>query len=113
MPFYACSALLAILNYGGLNWFPTHMIRNFDMTPARAGAVLGAIQLGGSIAGTVIGAMLTEHFQRRTLDDAHLRTVAITPVGAAIGLVAPLIPTIAKPLALWSLALVSLGTSLL
>src|SRR3546814_16262738 len=94
MPFYACSALLGILNYGGLNWFPTHMIRNFAMTPARAGAVLGAIQIGGSIAGTVIGAMLNEHFQRRNLDDANLRTDAITSVGATLGLCAPLIATI-------------------
>lgn len=108
-PFYLCSALLGIANYGGLSWFPTHMIRAFGMGPLEAGTILGTIQLAGSVAGAASGAALTEYYQRRGHADAHLRTVVAASAGIALGLCAPLMPTVGATLVLWTIAIICLS----
>lgn len=108
-PFYVCSGLLAIANYGGLTWFPTHMMRNFAMGPLEAGALLGTVQLIGSIIGALGGGALTEILQRRGMADAHLRTIAVSSLGIALGLCAPLMPNVPATLVLWSLAIICLS----
>ncbi|MDB5714007.1 MAG: transporter [Sphingomonadales bacterium] len=108
-PFYLCTGLLSILNYGGLSWFPTHLIRTFDLSPGRTGVLLGAIQLVGSLIGAVGGAALTEYFQRRGRKDAHLRTVVVVALAAAVGFTAPFMPTLETTLIVWSFAIVTLG----
>lgn len=108
-PFYVCSGLLGIANYGGMTWFPTHMIRNFSMGPLEAGALLGTIQLVGSVIGTLAGAALTEFLQRRGCADAHLRTIVVASLGIALGLCAPLMSGIPATLILWSFAVICLS----
>jgi MFS family permease len=108
-PFFACSALLGISNYGGLAWFPTYIMRNFTMGPLEAGSILGIIQLTGSIAGAVIGAGMTEYFQACGRSDAHLLTVFVMSVGIAAGLCACFMPNVPTTLILWTLAIVCLS----
>ncbi|MDB5713972.1 MAG: hypothetical protein JWO15_1369 [Sphingomonadales bacterium] len=109
MPLFACSALLGIANYGGLAWFPTHLMRTFAMGPLEAGSILGLIQVTGSIVGTLVGAGLTEYFQSHGRRDAHLLTVTIMSLGIAAGLCACFMPDIAGTLILWSIAVVCLS----
>lgn len=108
-PFYACATLLAVANYGGMAWFPTHMIRKFALSPMHAGMILGALQLGGSIVGTMGGTLLTEHFLRRGRDDAHLRTVGLVSAVIAVAFAAPLLSSVEGALALWAVAVAALA----
>ncbi len=104
-PFFACAVLLGIPNYGGLAWFPTHMIRAFNMGPLEAGSTLGAMLLAGSILGALSGAALTDFLRRRGYRNPHLRTIATMSVGIAIGLGASFMSTVGATLALWAIAL--------
>lgn len=108
-PLYACATLLAIPNYSGALWFPTHLMRRFAMTPLEAGAMLGTLQLVCSVVGTLLGAFLTERLQQRGRANAHLWTVIVASGGAAIGLAAPLMPSIQLALAFWALAITCLS----
>ncbi|MDB5713982.1 MAG: MFS-type efflux pump [Sphingomonadales bacterium] len=106
-PFYITAALLGIANYSGLAWFPTHLMRQYGMSPTRVGVIMGVIQLTGCILGTILGASLTGYFQRKGRLDAHLRTIMFISVLAAIGMAAPLMPTVEMALSVWILFIIS------
>ncbi len=107
-PLYGCATLLAVANYSGMAWFPTHIMRTFSMTSLEVGTSLGILQLVCGVVGTLLGAFLTERFQRHYVN-AHLRTVIVASIGAAIGLAAPLMPTLSSTLAVWAIALICLS----
>lgn len=79
------------------------------MAPLDVGMALGILQLTCAVVGTFAGAFLTEQLQRDGHPDAHLRTVIVTSWGAAIGLLAPFMPTIELALAFWALAIICLS----
>ncbi len=108
-PLFAIATLLGLVNYCSWAWFPTHLIRNFGIPVGTVGTMLGLIQLVASIAGTVAGTSLTEFFQRSGRVDAPMRTIAFVSLGVALGLAAPLSPTIEITLAVWSLAVFCLA----
>lgn len=108
-PLYGCATLLAVANYSGAAWFPTHIMRTFRMAPLDTGLTLGILQLTCAVVGTFAGAFLTEKLQRNGHLDAHLRTVIVTSCGAAIGLLAPFMPTTELALGFWALAIVCLS----
>ena len=59
-PLYIAATLMAVLSYGGLTWFPTHMIRSYGLTAGETGLILGLCQVVGPISGTILGTAMTE-----------------------------------------------------
>ncbi|WP_404478627.1 MFS transporter [Novosphingobium sp. BL-52-GroH] len=104
-PFYLTVMLLGVANYGALAWFPTHLIRQFGLNVAQVGAWLGAIQLIGSIAGTLAGAALTGYFIRKGRSDAHLRTIMVISCIVVVGMTAPLMPSWQAAVVMWFVAM--------
>jgi MFS family permease len=100
-PLYICGGLLSVVNSAAVVWFPTHLIRSFHFTPGRVGFVLGIIQIVGGLLGAALGAVSTEWGLRRSIKDAHLRTVILVSCIMAITLVAPLMTTAFATLAIW------------
>lgn len=94
-------ALLSILGYGYLNWYPTFLIRSYGMKLGDVGRYFGLIYLVCGTAGAFGGALLCERLGRRGYKDANLRVVAIVSVAlilpTALG---PLMPSAALALAI-------------
>ncbi len=105
-PLYFAATLMAVLSYGGLTWFATHLIRTYGLTPGQVGLVLGFCHLVGPILGTFLGAGMTERFMARGHRDAPLRTIMIIAVFAAITYVAPLMPTLGLTAAVWFISVI-------
>tara|TARA_B100000678_G_C18207622_1_gene502044 strand:- start:48 stop:1376 length:1329 start_codon:yes stop_codon:yes gene_type:complete len=103
-PIYAAATGMAVVSYGGLTWFPTHVIRTFGITAGEAGLILGSIQIVGAILGTLLGVMLTEKLIRMGHPDGHLRSVMITALFAAATLIAPLMGSLELTAAVWFLS---------
>lgn len=103
---YFAATMMAVLSYGGLTWFPTHMIRTFGLSAGEAGMILGIIHLVGPILGTILGTAMTERFAARGHKDAPLRTVMIIAALAAVTYTAPLMPTLETAAGLWFVSLI-------
>lgn len=105
-PVYLPATFMAVLSYGGLAWFPTHLIRVYGLTAGQAGLLLGTIHIIGPILGATFATILTEKFMARGLHDAPLRTIAIiAPIGGLF-FMAPLAPTLEWTIAMWVLAII-------
>ncbi len=88
---YLGIALLSILGYGTLNWYPTFLIRTYGMSIGEVGTWFGLIYLLFGTIGALGGALCSEHLARRGYRDANLRVI----VGVAIVL---LVPAVIGPL---------------
>jgi MFS family permease len=106
-PLYICAALLAVVNFAAVVWFPTHLIRTFHFTPGRVGLFLGVIQLVGGVLGATLGSLVTEWGMRRGAKDAHLRTVILVSCLMAVTMVAPLMASAVATLAIWSVGVIA------
>lgn len=104
-PFYFAAMMMAVLSYGGLTWFPTHMIRTFGLTPGEVGLILGIVHLVGPTLGTLLGAGMTQWFMKRGHTDASLRTVMIVAAVAGTTYIAPLMPTLELTTGVWLFSL--------
>jgi MFS family permease len=103
-PVYFAATFMAVLSYGGLTWFPTHLIRTYGLTPGQAGLVLGIIHIISPILGATLATILTERFMARGLHDAPLRTIAIIAPLSGLFFLAPLAPTLELTICMWTLA---------
>ncbi len=98
----ACTASYVAYTFamGGLStWAPTLLQRRFEVSTARAGVVFGAMAVATGIAGTLLGGILTDRWQRRW-PDAGVWISAVTLLAAA-------------PVVGWALATGHLGTAYL
>lgn len=105
-PLYLAATFMAVLSYGGLTWFPTHLIRSFGLTPGDTGLILGTVHILGPICGVTLATVLTERFMARGHHDAPMRTIAIVAPLAGLFFMAPLAPTLEITIAMWFLATV-------
>lgn len=103
-PVYFAATFMAVLSYGGLTWFPTHLIRTYGLTPGETGLILGVIHIGSPILGATLATVLTERFMARGLHDAPLRTISIVAPLSGLFFLAPLAPTLELTIAMWVLA---------
>ncbi|MGE4430335.1 MAG: MFS transporter [Sphingobium sp.] len=108
-PLYISGTLLAIINFGAVAWFPTHLIRHFGLTPGQAGLWLAPIHLAGGLLGAVLGSALTEWMLHREKSQPYLRSIAIVALLMAGTMIAPLLPTLGPALMIWSLSVVFQG----
>jgi MFS family permease len=65
--------LMALVNYGTAAWLPTHLIRSYGWTPARAGLTLGALTATVGVLGVVAGGRWADALLARGYADAKLR----------------------------------------
>lgn len=105
-PVYFAATFMAVLSYGGLTWFPTHLIRTYGLTPGDTGLILGVIHIGSPILGATLATVLTERFMARGLHDAPLRTISIIAPLSGLFFLAPLAPTLELTIAMWVLAVI-------
>lgn len=103
-PIYLAATFMAVLSYGGLTWFPTHLIRTYGLTPGQTGLILGVIHIISPILGATLATVLTERFMARGLHDAPLRTISIVAPLAGLFFLAPLAPTLNLTVGMWILA---------
>ena len=74
---YGNSTLLSIMGYGLAAWYPTLLIRTFDMTPGQASLRLGLIYLLLGSLGSLAGGFAAEKLSLRGVRDANLRITMI------------------------------------
>lgn len=99
-PIFSSVAVLGILGYGYLNWYPTFMIRTYDMRTSDVGLQFGTVYLIFGTAGAFGGALLSEFLSKRGHEDANLRTVmfvavALIPMAAGTLMPSPTLALIA------------------
>lgn len=107
LPLYAVGTMMAVLSYGGLSWFPTHLIRTYGLSPGQVGLVLGFCHLAGPLIGTLGGAVITEKLMARGHSDAPLITISYAAAAASLTFCAPLMPTLPLSAAVWFLSVIA------
>ena len=99
-------ALIALLAIGTSLWFPTFLIRTYEMTPGQVGLAYGMVMLVCGTIGTLTGGWLSGRLMRSGHADANMRIVLYaTFLKGAPLIAAPLMPT-----ATLSLAFMAVGT---
>src|SRR3546814_13963513 len=96
--------MVSIVNFSVLAWFPTHLIRSYDLPAATAGYLFGVF---GAVA-SLIGGLLLPFFSRRLIakgrPDGPIR-VAISALAISTPL---LMAALLAPTGRWSILLVAL-----
>ncbi len=103
-PIYLAATFMAVLSYGGLTWFPTHLIRSFGLTAGETGLILGTIHIVSPILGATLATVMTEKFAAKGFHDAPLRTIAIIAPLSGLFFMAPLAPTRDITIGMWFFA---------
>ena len=96
-------ALFALVNFATAAWLPTHLIRTYGWTAARAGITLGTLTSTIGVLGVVTGGRVADVLLARGYTDAKLRVGIIAALG---NLVCGAIYTLAPNAALSVAALV-------
>jgi MFS family permease len=99
-PIIGAVAVLSVLGYGYLNWYPTFLSRTFGLPIRTVGLVFGPIYMVFGTLGTLTGAWLSEYLSRRAYRDANPRVIMLVAIAlllpAALG---PLMPNAVLALA--------------
>jgi MFS family permease len=102
--FFGVTAMVSIINFSVLAWFPTHLIRSYGLPAADAGYLFGIFGVVASLA----GGLLLPFLSRRLIE--HGRPDG--PVRVAIGAIAISTPllfaALLAPTAEWSIILVAI-----
>ena len=94
-------ALMGIVGYGTLAWYPEFLQRSYGMDKSAAGAQFGMVFIIAGSLGTVCGAWFTELFKRFGYFDAELRVIMFLAIASFLpAVLSPLMPT-----PFWALAL--------
>jgi MFS family permease len=93
-------ALFALVNFATAAWLPTHLIRSYGWTAARAGITLGTLTATVGVAGVVAGGRVSDILLARGHTDAKLRVGIIAAIGnLACGIAYTLAPSAALSVA--------------
>lgn len=97
-------SLIGMLAIGSSLWYPTFLIRTYQMPVAEVGLYYGIVMLICGTIGTVAGGWMSGRLMQKGQSDANIRIVLVTTVLKALPLIAgPLMPN--APLALACMAL--------
>lgn len=97
------TALLGVFGYGMMAWYPTFLIRTYDLSVGQAGTWFGLTYLIFGPLGTYCGARLAERLESRGYRDAHMRYTMLAALAMTVpATIGPLLPS--APLALAALA---------
>lgn len=93
-------ALFALVNFATAAWLPTHLIRSYGWTAARAGITLGTLTATIGVGGVVAGGRVSDLLTARGHADAKLRVGIIAAAGNLVcGVAYTLAPTAALSVA--------------
>jgi MFS family permease len=93
-------SLFALVNFGTAAWLPTHLIRTYGWTAARAGITLGTLTATVGVVGVVVGGRVADRMLVRGRTDAKLRVGIIAAVANLVcGIAYTLAPTAALSVA--------------
>lgn len=93
-------SLFALVNFGTAAWLPTHLIRTYGWSAARAGITLGSLTATVGVAGVVVGGRVADRMLARGRTDAKLRVGIIAAVANLVcGIAYTLAPTAALSVA--------------
>jgi len=76
---FLCYGLISFAGYGAIAWMATGYVRQFGLSLARAGVVVGAITLAASVVGAIVGGLLTDRWHARGV--AGGRFLMVVPSG--------------------------------
>lgn len=94
------TALLGVVGYGTMAWYPTFLIRNHGLSVGEAGLYFGSIYIVFGSLGTLFGVRLAEFLVNRGYRDGHMRYVMIAAIALIIpATVGPLMPDVTMALA--------------
>jgi len=96
-------ALLSIFGLGYINWFPSFLIRTYNVNAGNVGIAFGAIYFVFGSLGAISGALLSERLAARGHTDANLRVVFYSALGLVPLSASTLVPSFEIALALSAL----------
>lgn len=97
-------SLIGMLAIGVSLWYPTFLIRTYNMPVAEVGLYYGVVMLVCGTIGTIAGGWVSGRLMQKGQADANIRIVLVTTVLKALPLIAgPLMPN--APLALACMAI--------
>lgn len=89
-------ALFALVNFATAAWLPTHLIRTYGWTAARAGITLGVLTTTVGVSGVIVGGRVADTMLARGRTDAKLRVGVIAALANLVcGVAYTLAPTAA------------------
>ena len=95
----------SMANYALISWGPTYFLRVHGWTAGQSGRALAAILLTAGCGGMFTGGRLSDHWQRRGLDEAPMRVMLLGSIGTLLLLpVGTLLPDVR-----WTLAFLFAG----
>lgn len=98
-------SLIGMLSIGVSLWYPTFLIRTYQMPVAQVGLYYGILMLVCGTVGTIIGGWLSGRLMRKGQPDANMRIVLGTTILKAVPLVVgPLMPNAALALGCMAVA---------
>jgi MFS family permease len=93
-------ALFALVNFATAAWLPTHLVRTYGWTAARAGVTLGTLTVTVGVLGVVVGGRVADAMLARGYADAKLRVGIVAAAGNIVcGAAYTLAPTAALSVA--------------
>jgi len=99
--FPICTAFLGIFGYGMSAWYPTFLIRTYDLSIGQAGTLFGLVYVVFGPLGTLFGVRFAERLQESGYRDGHIRFIFLASFGMLIfGVFGPLMPTVESALAM-------------
>ena len=88
-------ALLGVLSYATMTWYPTMIVRTFDQAVSRTGLVFGPLYIFASIAGNLGGAWFAIRLAGRGHRDPYVRWAIIAAIAVTLlGTLVPLLPSL-------------------
>jgi MFS family permease len=95
----------SMANYALVSWGPTYFVRVHGWTAGQSGKALAVILLIAGCGGMLAGGRLSDHWQRRGLDEAPMRVMVLGAIGTTLLLpVGTLLPDVR-----WTLAFLFAG----
>jgi MFS family permease len=89
-PMFAALALSATESFGIMFWRTPYLMREFGLTPAQIGDVVGSVALIASLAGLVAGGVFVEWLAKRH-KDANIRAAFICFCGTTVVIITALL----------------------
>jgi MFS family permease len=104
---FAGLALLGVLSYAVMTWYPTMIVRSFGESVSRTGMLLGPMFIVASIVGNLGGAWCALRVADRGYRDPYVRWALIAAcMITCLGIFVPLIPSLAGTYAVGALLIV-------
>lgn len=87
-------ALINLCDYGQSAWFPSVLTRRFHLSETQIGSYIGIVGTLASFAGTLLGGVLADRWQKKGALDGRARVMLIAYVAVVPLLIFPVLPAL-------------------